>query len=84
MSVAIDIKELEGKGEHGIRQTQQALKCLELLKRDESVDGTTNSSGVNGKLVNRISFRLGRNDEIRTEYLSTSYWKRHYIRLSTG
>ena len=28
-------------------------------------------SGVNGKPVCRISFRLGRNDEIRKEYLST-------------
>ena len=41
-------------------------------------------SCVNGKLVYRISFRLGRNDEIRKEYLSTGYWKRHYIRLFTG
>ena len=30
-------------------------------------------SGVNGKPVYRISFRLGRNDEIRKEYLSTGY-----------
>ena len=30
-------------------------------------------SGVNGKLVYRISFRLGRNDEIRKEYLRTGY-----------
>ena len=30
-------------------------------------------SGVNGKLVYRISFRLGRIDEIRKEYLSTGY-----------
>ena len=29
-------------------------------------------SGVNGKLVNRISFHLGRNDKICKEYLSTS------------
>ena len=29
------------------------------------------ASGVNGKPVCRISFRLGRNDEIRKEYLST-------------
>ena len=29
------------------------------------------SSGVNGKPVYRILFRLGRNDEIRKEYLST-------------
>ena len=28
-------------------------------------------SGVNGKPVYRISFRFGRNDEIRKEYLST-------------
>ena len=28
-------------------------------------------SGVNGKPVYRNSFRLGRNDEIRKEYLST-------------
>ena len=41
-------------------------------------------SGVNGKPVYRISFRFGRNYEIRKEYLSTGYWKRHYIRLSTG
>ena len=31
------------------------------------------ASGVNGKLVIRISFRLGRNDEIRKEHLSTGY-----------
>ena len=31
------------------------------------------TSGVNGKPVYSISFRLGRNDEIRKEYLSTSY-----------
>ena len=31
------------------------------------------ASGVNGKPVYRISFRLGRNDEIRKEYLSTGY-----------
>ena len=30
-------------------------------------------SGVNGKPVYRISFRLGRNDEIRKEYLRTGY-----------
>ena len=30
-------------------------------------------SGVNGKPVYRISFRLGRNDEIRKEYLSADY-----------
>ena len=42
------------------------------------------TSGVNGKPVYRISFRLDRNDEIRKEYLRTGYWKRHYIRLSTG
>ena len=30
-------------------------------------------SGVNGKPVYRISFRLGKNDEIRKEYLSTGY-----------
>ena len=30
-------------------------------------------SGVNGKPVHHISFRLGRNDEIRKEYLRTSY-----------
>ena len=35
-------------------------------------------------MVNRISFHLGWNDETRKEYLSTGYWKRHYIRLSTG
>ena len=28
-------------------------------------------SGVNGKLVCHILFRLGRNDEIRKEYFST-------------
>ena len=32
----------------------------------------TSASGVNGKPVYRNSFRLGRNDEIRKEYLSTS------------
>ena len=32
---------------------------------------STATSGVNGKLVFRSSFRLGRNDEIRKEYLST-------------
>ena len=31
------------------------------------------TSGVNGKPVYRISFRLGRNYEIRKEYLSTGY-----------
>ena len=30
-------------------------------------------SGVNGNPVYRISFRLGRNYEIRKEYLSTGY-----------
>ena len=30
-------------------------------------------SGLNGKPVCHISFRLGRNDEICKEYLSTSY-----------
>ena len=30
-------------------------------------------SGVNGKLVYRISCRLDRNDEIRKEYLRTGY-----------
>ena len=30
-------------------------------------------SGVNGKPVCRISFRLGRNDEICKEYLSNGY-----------
>ena len=30
-------------------------------------------SVVNGKPVNCISFRLGRNDEIRKEYLNTGY-----------
>ena len=42
------------------------------------------ASGVNSKPAYRISFHLGRNYEIRKEYLSTGYWKRHYIRLSTG
>ena len=32
-----------------------------------------NISGVNGKPVYRISFCLGRNDEICKEYLSTGY-----------
>ena len=36
---------------------------------------------MNSKPVYRISFRLGRSDEIREEYLSTGYSKRHYIRL---
>ena len=31
------------------------------------------TSGVNGKPVYGISFRLGRNDQIRKEYLSTGY-----------
>ena len=31
------------------------------------------TSGVNGKPVYRISFPLGRNDQIRKEYLSTGY-----------
>ena len=31
------------------------------------------SSGVNSKQAHRISFCLGRNDEIRKEYLNTSY-----------
>ena len=31
------------------------------------------ASAVNGNPVYRISFRLGRNDEIRKEYLSTGY-----------
>ena len=30
-------------------------------------------SGVNGKLVYHNSFHLGRNDEIRKEYLSTGH-----------
>ena len=30
-------------------------------------------SGVNGKLIYSILFCLGRNDEIRKEYLSTGY-----------
>ena len=34
---------------------------------------TPYGSGVNGKPVFRISFRLGRNDEIRKEYLTTGY-----------
>ena len=32
---------------------------------------TPSVSGVNGKPVYRNSFRFGRNDEIRKEYLST-------------
>ena len=34
---------------------------------------TPYGSGVNGKPVFRISFHLGRNDEIRKEYLTTGY-----------
>ena len=34
---------------------------------------TIDISGVNGKPVYHISFRLGRNDEIRKEYLRTGY-----------
>ena len=50
--------------------------CLQGQTRIAKLKSAYNSlinSGVNGKPVNRISFCLGRNDEIRKEYLSTGY-----------
>ena len=42
------------------------------------------SSVVNGFLVCGISFRFGRKNEIRKEYLGTGYSRSYYFRLSNG
>ena len=49
------------------------IRRLYLMRKQHEMGSQWNyckvgCSGVNNKLVNRISFRLGRNDEIRKEY----------------
>ena len=45
----------------------------DILKFSKPHSTKISGSGVNGKPVYRFLFRLGRNDEIHKEYLSTGY-----------